>query len=81
MNSIEKEKLENLIYKKYNELAFSYDVHKQSWSEYLHSIGCVKLSENYQDTFVFLIEDPSPFGGYIQMSEETALKILVIGLP
>lgn len=88
MTTIEKEKLEVIFHEKYMQLAFNYNTHKKTWKSYLESIKCTSrtakwagLCENYYTMFDSLIRDPSPFGGYIQMSEETALKILALGLP
>lgn len=86
MSPKEKEKLAAVFHEKYMDLAFSFNSHGQIWSSYLESVNCaqrsarwVALSENYYMEFV---PDPSPFNdGYIQVPEETALKILVLGLP
>lgn len=81
--TIEKDKLENIFRKKYNKLSVglllnpSYSEHK--WHIYLNSIGCIRLSDNYKDTFDYLISDPSSWAHYIQIPNETALKILVLG--
>lgn len=63
--------------------------YKKTWQSYLKFIKCTprsahwaSMSENYYTKFDFLIKDPSPFNGYIQVpDEETALKILTLGLP
>jgi hypothetical protein len=92
MTQLEKEKLEVIFHKKYMELAFEYNPRKKTWKSYLESIKCTvrtapsardwaSLTENYYTKFDSLIKDPSPFGGYIQISEEDSLKILALGLP
>ncbi len=88
MTQIEKEKLEIIFRQKYMELAFEYNNQKKTWKSYLESIKCTvrtgnwaSLTENYYTKFDSLIKDPSPFGGYIQISEEDVLKILALGLP
>ena len=89
MTQLEKEKLEVIFHEKYMELAFKYNTCKMTWQSYLESIKCTVragrwaslLTENYYTKFDSLIKDPSPFGGYIQISEEDVLKILALGLP
>lgn len=81
--TIEKDKLENIFGKKYSKLSVGLVLNsshlEHTWYIYLNSIGCVRLSDNYKDTFDYLIRDPSSWGEYIQIPNETALKILVLG--
>jgi hypothetical protein len=88
--AVEKDKLENIFVKKYRKLSVGLVLNtshlEHTWHVYLNSIGCTRLlsiftmrGENYKDTFEYLIRDPSYYGGYIQIPNETALKILVLG--
>ena len=53
------------------------------WTTYLKSIGCNRLTvSSDREGFVF-IYDPSPFifSRFIAVPKETAIKILVLGMP
>ena len=81
--TIEKDKLENIFRKKYGKISIGLVLNpshlEHTWYMYLNSIGCIRMLDNYKDTFEYLIRDPSSYGGYIQIPNETALKILVLG--
>jgi hypothetical protein len=77
-------KLRDIFDAKYRELAFSYSTENcPTWSLYLNSIGCSTCEQTkILDSNEFeIIHSPSPFGGFVIMSKETARKVLVLGLP
>ena len=90
MNSIEDNKLHGLFESKYKELAFSENKSFETWSSYLRHIRCIPCEWAFQmkdimsvseNTKYEIIHNPSPFGGFILVPEETAFRILSIGLP
>lgn len=90
MNAIEDKKLHEIFEAKYKELAFSEERSFETWSSYLRHIRCMPCEWAYQiremisvleHTKYKIIHNPSPFGGFILVPEETALRILAIGLP
>ena len=89
-------KLREIFEHKYMELAFSDpkmrgDGFSETWASYLEHLGCVtweratefqslKDEQKKQLKDCQIINDPSPFGGFILVPMETAEKILVLGL-
>ena len=90
MNAIEDNKLHGIFEARYKELAFSDDRSFDTWSSYLRHIKCIPcewacqtrdLISVSEHTKYEIIHNPSPFGGYILVPEETAFRILAMGLP
>lgn len=90
MNATEEKKLSDIFETKYRELAFSDEKPFKTWSSYLLHIRCISCEWAFQiddimtvseNTKYEIIHNPSPFGGFILVPEETAFKILAIGLP
>lgn len=90
MDATGDKKLHDVFEAKYRKLAFSEDRSFDTWSSYLRNIKCIPCECAYQTKHIMsvsertkyeIIHNPSPFGGYILVPEETALKILAIGLP
>lgn len=84
LNEIEERKLNAVFDKKFRELAFSDKIKIKTWSNYLKTIDCKKWDpwdKGFLSEGIELIHDPSPFGGFLILTEETAKKILAIGLP
>jgi hypothetical protein len=90
VNATEDKKLHDIFEYKYKELAFSEDRSFKTWSSYLRHIRCIPCEWAFQmkdimsvseNTKYEIIHNPSPFGGFILVPEETAFRILSIGLP
>lgn len=77
-------KLEGIFSKKMALLAFDDDRPVSTWSAYLETVGCRRV--HYKGVrksprgFV-LLNDPIWHGDQILVPRDTALKILVMGLP
>lgn len=79
--AIDEQKLSIIFEEKFKNLCFS--EHYKTWSGYLESIGCKKISRSGNTTSTdYLIHDPSPFDvALIVVPKDIAEKILVLGLP
>lgn len=83
MTTEEEKKLSDLLTRRYKELAFNHT--KENWRQYLERNGMKKSSHSKEisegNAKMKVMNDPSPFGGFVFIPEELATKILVLGMP
>lgn len=54
---------------------------EKEWTALCSDIGILRITEHERPVEPVVVHDPMPEGEWLEMSEETATKILTLGMP